>query len=72
MLSVLMLCDTVVAALMALKRKKGLEKQLQETDHTLLTTEYHRQLLETANTIKEVLKILSDATKELESVLKRV
>ena len=65
--SVLMLCDSVVAALMALKRKKGLEKHLQKIDHTLLTIEYHRQALELANTIEETLKILSDATKALQS-----
>lgn len=59
------------AALMALKRKKTLEKHLQKIDHTLLAIEDHVQALELANTIEETLKILSDATKALQSFHQR-
>ena len=67
MKSVLMLCDTVVAALMALKRKKRLGKQLQQIDGTLSTIEFQREALENANTNTEVLKNMSYAAKALKS-----
>ena len=38
------------AALMALKRKKRLEKQLRQIDGTLSTIEFQREALEIANT----------------------
>lgn len=65
--SVLMLCDTVVAALMALKRKKRLEKQLQQIDGTLSTIEFQREALENANTNTEVLHNMSYAAKALKA-----
>ena len=39
-----------------LKRKKGLEKQLQQIDGTLSTIEFQREALENAQTNTEVLK----------------
>ena len=62
-----MLCDTVVAALMALKRKKRLEKQLQQIDGTLSTIEFQREALENANTNTEVLHNMSYAAKALKA-----
>lgn len=55
------------AALMALKRKKRLEKQLQQIDGTLSTIEFQREALENANTNTEVLKNMSYAAKALKS-----
>ena len=43
-----------LAALMALKRKKRLEKQLQQIDGTLSTIEFQREALENAQTNTEV------------------
>ena len=57
----------IVAALMALKRKKRLEKQLQQIDGTLSTIEFQREALENANTNTEVLKNMSYAAKALKS-----
>lgn len=54
-------------ALMALKRKKRLEKQLQQIDGTLSTIEFQREALENANTNTEVLKNMSYAAKALKS-----
>lgn len=56
-----------IAALMALKRKKRLEKQLQQIDGTLSTIEFQREALENANTNTEVLKNMSYAAKALKS-----
>ncbi|KAK2554776.1 Charged multivesicular body protein 4b [Acropora cervicornis] len=55
------------AALMALKRKKRLGKQLQQIDGTLSTIEFQREALENANTNTEVLKNMSYAAKALKS-----
>ena len=60
-----MLCDTVVAALMALKRKKRLEKQLQQIDGKLSTIQFQREALENANS--KLLKSMSYTTKALKS-----
>lgn len=57
----------LVAAIMALKRKKRLEKQLQQIDGTLSTIEFQREALENANTNTEVLKNMSYAAKALKS-----
>ncbi|XP_071784656.1 charged multivesicular body protein 4b-like [Asterias amurensis] len=55
------------AAIMALKRKKRLEKQLAQIDGTLSTIEYQREALENANTNTEVLKTMGFASKALKS-----
>ena len=55
------------AALMALKRKKRLEKQLGQIDGTLSTIEFQREALENAQTNTEVLKNMSYAAKALKS-----
>lgn len=55
------------AALMALKRKKRLEKQLQQIDGTLSTIEFQREALENANTNTEVLHNMSYAAKALKA-----
>ncbi|XP_033116279.1 charged multivesicular body protein 4b-like [Anneissia japonica] len=55
------------AALNALKRKKRLEKQLQQIDGTLSTIEFQREALENANTNSEVLKTMGYAAKALKN-----
>ncbi|XP_055019157.1 charged multivesicular body protein 4b-like [Boleophthalmus pectinirostris] len=50
---------------MALKRKKRLEKQLEQIDGTLSTIEFQREALENANTNTEVLKNMGFAAKAL-------
>ncbi|XP_031565122.1 charged multivesicular body protein 4b-like [Actinia tenebrosa] len=55
------------AALNALKRKKRLEKQLNQIDGTLSTIEFQREALEGANTNTEVLKNMSYAAKALKA-----
>ena len=55
------------AALMALKRKKRLEKQLQQIDGTVSTIEFQRESLENAQTNTEVLKNMSYAAKALKA-----
>jgi len=52
-------------SLQALKRKKRLEKQLEQIDGTLTTIEYQREALENANTNTEVLKIMGVAAQAL-------
>ena len=52
-------------ALNALKRKKRLEKQLQQIDGTLSTIEFQRQALENANTNTEVLNSMKYAANAL-------
>jgi len=52
-------------SLQALKRKKRLDKQLEQIDGTLTTIEYQREALENANTNTEVLKIMGHAAKAL-------
>lgn len=54
-------------ALNALKRKKRLEKQLQQIDGTLSTIEFQREALENANTNTEVLKAMGFAAKAMKS-----
>lgn len=54
-------------ALQALKRKKRLEKQLQQIDGTLSTIEFQREALENASTNTEVLKVMGVASKALKS-----
>ncbi|CAL1605114.1 unnamed protein product [Knipowitschia caucasica] len=51
------------AAIQALKRKKRLEKQLEQIDGTLSTIEFQRDSLENANTNTEVLKNMGYAAK---------
>uniref|UniRef100_A0A8C6T866 Charged multivesicular body protein 4b n=1 Tax=Neogobius melanostomus TaxID=47308 RepID=A0A8C6T866_9GOBI len=53
------------AALLALKRKKRFEKQLEQIDGTLSTIEFQREALENANTNTEVLKNMGFAAKAL-------
>ncbi|CAB4015883.1 charged multivesicular body 4b [Paramuricea clavata] len=53
------------SALNALKRKKRLEKQLQQIDGTLSTIEFQRQALENANTNTEVLNSMKYAANAL-------
>ena len=55
------------AALNALRRKKRLEKQLQQIDGTLSTIEFQREALENAQTNTEVLKNMSYAAKALKA-----
>ena len=52
---------------MALKRKKRLEKQLDQIDGTLSTIEFQRENLEKAQTNTEVLKNMSFAAKALKA-----
>ena len=56
-----------IAALMCLKRKKRLEKQLNQIDGTLSTIEFQREALENAHTNTEVLKNMSYAAKALKA-----
>lgn len=55
------------AALNALKRKKRLDKQLQQIDGTLSTIEFQREALENAQTNTEVLRNMSYAAKALKT-----
>lgn len=52
---------------MALRRKKRLDKQLQQIDGTLSTIEFQREALENAQTNTEVLKNMSYAAKALKA-----
>lgn len=61
-----------VAALMALKRKKRYEKQLQQIDGTLSTIEFQREALQNASTNTEVLRVMGDAAKALKSAHKNM
>ncbi|XP_068197703.1 charged multivesicular body protein 4b [Antennarius striatus] len=54
-------------ALLALKRKKRYEKQLDQIDGTLSTIEYQREALENANTNTEVLKNMGYAAKAMKA-----
>lgn len=56
-----------LAALMALKRKKRLEKQQGQIDGTLSTIEFQREALENAQTNTEVLKNMGYAAKALKA-----
>ncbi|KAM9364497.1 charged multivesicular body protein 4b [Pholidichthys leucotaenia] len=55
------------AALLALKRKKRYEKQLNQIDGTLSTIEFQREALENANTNTEVLKNMGLAAKAMKA-----
>lgn len=61
---------TFKGALNALKRKKALEKQLQQIDGTLSTIEFQRQALENANTNTEVLNSMKYAAIALKDAQK--
>ena len=61
------LSPTFSAALNALKRKKRLDKQLQQIDGTLSTIEFQREALENAQTNTEVLRNMSYAAKALKA-----
>ncbi|KAI1301200.1 Charged multivesicular body protein 4b [Halotydeus destructor] len=54
-------------SLQALKRKKRLEKQLEQIDGTLTTIEFQREALENASTNTEVLKIMGLAAQALKA-----
>jgi len=54
-------------ALAALKRKKRLEKQLEQIDGTLTTIEFQKEALENAGTNAEVMKVMSYAAKAMKS-----
>jgi len=60
------------AALMALKRKKRYEKQLQQIDGTLSTIEFQREALQNASTNTEVLRVMGDAAKALKGAHKNM
>ena len=59
-------------AIQALKRKKKLEKQLNQVDGTLTTIESQREALENAHTNAEVLKNMQYASKALQSAHKEM
>ena len=59
-------------ALAALKRKKRLEKQLQNIDNTLSTIEFQREALENANTNVETVKALGYGAKALKNVSRQL
>jgi len=63
---------TCAAALMALKRKKRYEKQLQQIDGTLSTIEFQREALQNASTNTEVLRVMGDAAKALKTAHKNM
>lgn len=54
-------------ALQALKKKKRLEKQLQQIDGTLSTIEMQREALESANTNTAVLTTMKNAADALKA-----
>ncbi|KAM6946729.1 charged multivesicular body protein 4c-like [Lycodopsis pacificus] len=56
-----------LAALEALKRKKGFEKQLAQIDGMLYTIEFQRELLENANSNTDVLKNMGYAAKAMKA-----
>ncbi|XP_065676608.1 charged multivesicular body protein 4c [Hydra vulgaris] len=59
-------------ALNALKKKKRLEKQLQQNDGALSTIEFQVEALESSNTNTEVLKSMGFAAKALKSAHQRL
>ena len=59
-------------AIEALKRKKRLEKQLQQVDGTLSTVEFQRENLENASINTEVLQNMSSAAKALKATHKKL
>lgn len=54
----------------ALKRKKRIEKQLQQLDGTISTVEFQREALENASTNTEVMNVMSVAARALKGVHK--
>lgn len=60
------------AAMQALKRKKRIEKQLQQLDGTLSTVEFQREALENASTNTEVMTVMSVAARALKGVHKNM
>jgi len=62
----------LTVALAALKRKKRLEKQLQQIDGTLSTIEFQREALENANTNTEVLNTMAIAAKAMKHANKNM
>ena len=60
------------AAILALKKKKRYEKQLQQIDGTLSTIEMQREALEGANTNTAVLTTMNDAAKAMKSAHKHM
>jgi len=64
--------NVCAAALMALKRKKRYEKQLQQIDGTLSTIEFQREALQNASTNTEVLRVMGDAAKALKTAHKNM
>lgn len=57
----------LLVAIQALKKKKRLEKQLQQIDGTLTTIELQREALECANTNTAVLQTMNEAAKALKA-----
>lgn len=72
--TVILQCNSCMnaAALMALKRKKRYDKQLQQIDGTLSTIEFQREALQNASTNTEVLRVMGDAAKALKSAHKNM
>jgi len=69
----IVLCvHSYAAALMALKRKKRYEKQLQQIDGTLSTIEFQREALQNASTNTEVLRVMGDAAGALKRAHKNM
>lgn len=63
---------TIVVALQALKKKKRLEKTLQQVDGTLTTLELQKDALEGANTNAAVLISMKDAAAALKNAHKNL
>ncbi|KAL7675894.1 hypothetical protein ACOME3_002155 [Neoechinorhynchus agilis] len=55
-------------ALGALKEKKRLEKQLEQTDGIITTLEYQREAIQNAQSNADILKVMSYAVKAMRSV----
>lgn len=62
----------IVVALQALKKKKRLEKTLQQVDGTLTTLELQKDALEGANTNAAVLISMKDAAAALKNAHKNL
>ena len=57
----------ISGALLALKRKKRFEKQLQQIDGTLSTIELQREALDNASTNTEVLNVMGASAKAIKA-----
>lgn len=66
-LKIMFYFDYLTVALQALKKKKRLEKQLQQIDGTLSTIEMQREALESANTNTAVLTTMKNAADALKA-----